>query len=629
MSAVPPRVALALIVALLAASIAASQAHASVSLSRSPDVHFPDRSYVVTLPEHIPLGADRVNVTENGAPVRNLRVAPVGATRRAKLGVVLAIDASSSMTGAPFAGAIDAARAFVAERDPRQPVAALTFGSGTRTLLPFTADAAKIDAALAHPGTPAGATDMYDAAMRSIQLIGSSGVRGIDDSGLRGGFVVVLSDGSDHGSTATAGEVLVAAEQANVKIYTVGLRSDRFDPEALQRLAEGSGGGYSEATSAAELTGIYAALGAQLSNAHVISYSSTVGPQRRVLVKVEVEGLGAATATYRSPRLKPSAPLVSKSDVSSLAPVLIMIVVVALLALAFLLLLRGPRQTPLDRVARFVGPNGDEPESRGVTSRLAHSAERSLRDARWWEGYAVDVDVSDSRRSPGQIVVSSFIAALVIAFALTSLTGTVLPGLAALVLVPLVTRLIVHVRADRARRRFGEQLADHLSVVGGSLRVGHSLPAALTTALDDAPDPARREFARAVADERLGMPLEDALGSIAVRMENTEVEYVALLARLQRDTGSDAAEMVDQVVVSVRERQELRRTVRTLTAQGRFALVILSILPVFSLGFLTLTNKPYVEPLYNTSGGHIVLATAVVLVILGALVIHRIVTIKT
>jgi len=202
-------------------------------------------------------------------------------------------------------------------------------------------------------------------------------------------------------------------------------------------------------------------------------------------------------------------------------------------------------------------------------------------------------------------------------------------GLVVLLLTPFIVRFAVRFRANVQRKLFEEQLADHLSVVGGSLRVGHSLPAALSAALDEAPDPARREFERAVADERLGMPLEDALGNMSRRMENHEVEHVALLARLQREVGSDAAEMVDQVVATVRERQELRRTVRTMTAQGRFAQLILSVLPVGALLLLTVTNRPYVEPLYTTKGGHIVLLIAALLVAAGSLVIRRIITIKT
>ena len=75
----------------------------------------------------------------------------------------------------------------------------------------------------------------------------------------------------------------------------------------------------------------------------------------------------------------------------------------------------------------------------------------------------------------------------------------------------------------------------------------------------------------------------------------------------------------------MRERQELRRTVRTLTAQGRLSQWILTLLPVGSLLFLTVAYGDYVDPLYNTSTGHIVLAIACALVVAGSLVIRRIV----
>jgi tight adherence protein B len=86
--------------------------------------------------------------------------------------------------------------------------------------------------------------------------------------------------------------------------------------------------------------------------------------------------------------------------------------------------------------------------------------------------------------------------------------------------------------------------------------------------------------------------------------------------------------MVDQVVATVRERQELRRVVRTLTAQGRFSQGVLTLLPIGSLLFLTLAAGEYVAPLYETTAGHIVLAVAAVLILCGALVIRKIVSFK-
>jgi tight adherence protein B len=613
--------AIAVALVWFAVVLAPSLALAGVSVSRNPDVRFPDRSFVLTLPEHTTLGSGEVKVTENEAPVRGLRVAPVGAARRAKLGVVLAIDASRSMAGEPFAGAIDAAQVFADERNPRQPLAMVTFGTGSHLLLPFTDREDRIAAALADPGAAGGGTDMYDAALRSIDLV--------KDSGLRGGFVVVLSDGTDHGSAATPQEVIDAADAANVKVYTVGLQSDRFDPGALSKLADESGGEYSEATSAAQLSAIYGALGAQLSNAHVVSYRSTAGPGQKVSVRIDAGDLGVASTSYKAPLLK-LAPVPPEKDPDPPGvPVFPIIVVVWLLLAAFLVLVRGPRQSTRTRIARYIGYNdGAHDEGPSISGRLARGAERSLREARWWDGFATDVEVAGLSRTPGQIVVIALVTTIMLAVLGMSIAGTAVVGFVILVLTPVIVRGVVKVLADRQRRVFSDQLADHLSVVGGSLRVGHSLPAALSTALDEAPDPARREFARAVADERLGMPLEDALENVSDRMKSHEVRHVALLAKLQREVGSDAAEMVDQVVTTVRERQELRRTVRTLTAQGRFGQLILSILPLGALVFMTATNRAYVEPLFSTNGGHIVLAIAAVLVVTGSLVIRRIVTIK-
>ncbi len=580
------RILLATLLGAIALAVATAPADAAVSLSATGDARFPEREYVLTLPEHSRLADGQVQVSENGKPVRGLRVAPVGADRRAKLGVVLAIDASSSMRGRAFEEAFDAARAFARERNGRQPFALVTFGSGSRVALPFTNDEGQIHDAMHNPGTPSGGTHMYDAALRSVELV--------RDSGLPGGFVVVLSDGTDHGSTADSDEVLAAARRANVRVYTVGLRSDRFDPEALGRLAEGGGGDYSEAGTPAELREIYRALGAQLSNAYTVAYRSLAGPRRRVEVRATVAGLGAATATYRSPSLGVGGPAGGDTDGwgSPLAVVVAILVVVGLAGLALLLVLRSRLQTPRERVAQFVRLPGEETDkAQSLTGRLAAGAERSLSKAGWWEGFATDVDVADIRYSPGQLVVGAAVVALSLGLLAASAAGSAALFLVPVAIAPPLVWGIVHWRAERQRRLFGEQLADHLSVVGGSLRVGHSFPAALAAALDEAPEPARGEFARAMADERLGRPLEDALESVARRMNNREVEHVALLAKLQREAGSDAAEMVDQVVTTVRERQELRRTVRTLTAQGRLSQWILSLLPVGSLLFLTVTAR--------------------------------------
>ena len=98
------RAALAIVVGVVALLAFAGQAFADISLSATGDAKFPRRSYVVTLPESTRLLPGQVTVTEDGLAVDGLRTTPVGATRRSRLGVVLAIDASRSMQGEAFGG---------------------------------------------------------------------------------------------------------------------------------------------------------------------------------------------------------------------------------------------------------------------------------------------------------------------------------------------------------------------------------------------------------------------------------------------------------------------------------------------------------------------------------------------
>jgi tight adherence protein B len=194
--------------------------------------------------------------------------------------------------------------------------------------------------------------------------------------------------------------------------------------------------------------------------------------------------------------------------------------------------------------------------------------------------------------------------------------------------VPFVLRGVVVTRMGRKRRLFGDQLPDNLDVLSSGLRAGHSLVGALATVVSDAPEPSRSEFQRVVADEQLGIDLADALGALGRRMHSRDMEQVALVAAVQNETGGNAAEVLDRVTESIRERQELRRLVRTLTAQGRLARWIVSALPVGLLIFISITDKGYVKPLFTHLSGQIMLAFAGVMIISGSVVIGKIVDIK-
>jgi tight adherence protein B len=160
------------------------------------------------------------------------------------------------------------------------------------------------------------------------------------------------------------------------------------------------------------------------------------------------------------------------------------------------------------------------------------------------------------------------------------------------------------------------------------MRAGHSFGGALSVVVDDAPEPTRRELARVIADERLGVPLETALGVVVRRMESKDLEQVALVAALQRETGGNTAEVLDRVTDTVRARMALQRMVNTLTAQGRMTRWVLTALPCVLLGVISAVNPGYIQPLFTTMTGRVLLGLAAGMVCAGSFVIKRIVNIK-
>jgi tight adherence protein B len=165
-------------------------------------------------------------------------------------------------------------------------------------------------------------------------------------------------------------------------------------------------------------------------------------------------------------------------------------------------------------------------------------------------------------------------------------------------------------------------------VLASALRAGHSLVGALSVVVEDCPEPSKREFRRVIADEQLGVPLDDALEALAVRMDSSDLRQVALVASLQHETGGNTAEVLDRVADTVRERFELRRLVKTLTTQGRMSRWILTSLPVALLVIISLLNPVYVQPLFDRSFGRVLLVIAAVMVTAGSLVIRKIIDIK-
>jgi tight adherence protein B len=620
-------VALAAAAALLSPVAATAGADAGYQLTQATGAKFPARIFTLSLPRKMDLSADRLRVTENGRDVADVQVIPAESAERGAFGVVLAIDASNSMSGAPIRSAVVAAREFLARRAENQKVAIVTFNRTTHVVRGFSADTAALSAALVRTPKLEEGTHLYDGVRAALDLLANERVTS--------GSVVVLSDGADTGSTSTLKAVSKAAQAQHARVFTVGLRSSQFAPDALRRLATTTSGAYAEARGVGGLAPIYRNLAARLSREYLVHYSSLAGPGAKIHVSMSVAGItGRATATYLSPELplKAAEPYSrSAFDKFLQSPVSMLFVALAaalLVSGALSMLLRPNGRALRRRVSEFVTiAEAHGRDGSGVADRVFSGTERGLEHTKWWGRFKVLVELSEIKLPPVQIVLWTVVGTMFLGWLMVQVTGAPYLVLAGL-LVPLVTYELIARRVQRKRRLFADQLPDNLQVVASALRAGHSLVGAMSVVVEDAPEPTKSEFRRVIADERLGVPLEDALEVVVERMQSRELAQVSLVAALQRRTGGNSAEVLDRVVELIRERAELRRLVRTLTAQGRLSRWILTGLPLVLLGVILVIAPNYMTPLFESSGGRVLLVVAGVMVIAGSLVIRRIVDIK-
>ncbi|BCM91159.1 hypothetical protein IAD21_03023 [Abditibacteriota bacterium] len=184
-------------------------------------------------------------------------------------------------------------------------------------------------------------------------------------------------------------------------------------------------------------------------------------------------------------------------------------------------------------------------------------------------------------------------------------------------------------------RKFDDQLADTLLLMSNSLRAGFSFMQAMEMVAREAPSPIKDEFARVTQEISLGVPIADALTGMSNRVNSTDLNLVLVAVIIQREVGGALAQLLELIAGVIRERQRIKGEIRTLTAQGRLTGGIMAFLPVI-VGFLinfvgkmTAPDEPtFIEPLIHTDMGHMLLAGAFVLQMMGFFIIMRIVNIK-
>ena len=192
------------------------------------------------------------------------------------------------------------------------------------------------------------------------------------------------------------------------------------------------------------------------------------------------------------------------------------------------------------------------------------------------------------------------------------------------------------VRAGLQLRRYREQLAAQMpglvEALAAALRAGQSLPQALESTQADVPEPGAAVLAGLLRDVRLGEMPEDVLERQADSFGDTALasdwRLMATAVAIQRSSGGNLAEILDQLGETLRERQRLQAQVDALTAQGRLSAWVVGGLPPLLLVALQLLDPQLVAPLFNTPTGWVLLGLGALLETCGILLLRRIVDIN-
>lgn len=188
--------------------------------------------------------------------------------------------------------------------------------------------------------------------------------------------------------------------------------------------------------------------------------------------------------------------------------------------------------------------------------------------------------------------------------------------------------LILHHKKSARMRAFSEEFPDALDLLVSALRAGISFSSAMQIVADESPEPIRSEFAIVVEEQALGLDLREALSNMANRVDSLDLKFFVTAVVLQRDTGGNLTEVLDNTSRLIRDRFRILGDIQTFTAQGRLTGLILTCLPLALAIFMVIVAPDYFHTMWDNPSGRAVLGFGFLMQLLGSLAIRKIVNIK-
>jgi tight adherence protein B len=538
----------------------------------------------------------------------------VSATEPARLPkrlVVMVLDTSGSMTGAPLDAAKAAAGEYVDSLPSDVQVAIVTAAYPAQMLLPPTGDRARTHTAIG--GLEAnGETALYDAIAAASTMFRQ------DYADQR---VLVLSDGTDTKSKATIDGARKAV--GSVPVDTIAFNSAEATKTILSGLSSATKGhGFQAGDAQALRTAFVQAAGtfSTLVLVHVDVPTELEGQEVRLdiaavlgdaVVRTDVTLTlvpDTQSATQIESKVSEGLPLWQTATVLG-------VVFLTILGVAFLVVMpamaASQKRRRLAQIDRFsstsrkglASPAGIEADN-AVAQAALQMSQQVMRQIQVEGRLARELDQAGMRIRPHEWLLIRFLvlAGSAVVFALL-IRPLVLGFVLGAIFGAAATAFYHRNRAARRFAKFEEQLPEALQLIIGSLRSGFSLAQSVDATTREMEEPLGAEFGRAVGETRLGADIEDALDRVAVRMKSRDLAFAIIAMRVQRHVGGNLTDVLTTTVNTMRERAMLHRQVRALSAEGRLSAYILIALPIVVLLYMLVIRGAYMVPLVTTPIG--------------------------
>jgi tight adherence protein B len=225
---------------------------------------------------------------------------------------------------------------------------------------------------------------------------------------------------------------------------------------------------------------------------------------------------------------------------------------------------------------------------------------------------------------PGEFVLLTLSGGLVFGAILAGITTQWFFGIVGVVASPFLANVVVRRRISRRRKKFEQRLPDALTLVASSLSAGHTFLRAIQMMCAESEPPLSEEFSRVVSETRLGGSLVDALDRMAKRLQLRDLDWVVQAIRIQQTVGGKLADVLHTLADFIRAREEVRREVDVLTAEGRISAYVLGALPLFLLLAVQVISPGYMDPMYHGVGPFVLAGTGLS-VVFGTWLIFRMV----